>query len=180
MKIALPVLLLALLFSCAGLSGGISGDDIDADMPSAYTGAAKFRITDVEYLRDGLGALLDRDSEWFISTELPAMMQVLGTRYGMTFRLAEHTLFEKKPADEYELSIWIHEMKKANSFPKKNTVSIIFTVKSSSPALPGRIMFIGETGYSVLNSSYARRVMDLMLQRLSAELEPDPDGLENR
>jgi hypothetical protein len=170
MLIILMPLLLSCLISCDSFPTKIAAKKIEVDMPGFLTGSTRFRLTEVQYLKDGIFALLDNDSEWFMETELPAMIQVLAGKYGLAVRKEERTLFAKNPDNEHELTIWIHEMKKAHSFPRRNTISIILTIKKKSEKKHGKIMFIDETGYSVLNSSYAHHVFESIIKCLSEQL----------
>lgn len=162
-KIPAIIFLTILFASCSSLSGLFSQKKIYTSIPEGMsrTEDSVFMLNDITYVKEGPLSLPGQDSEWFVNTELPSILRVLGVKSKIFITDAETD-------HDFVLDIWIHEMEKENAIPRKNTLTVILTVSKPSGE-KGEIIFVDETTYSILNSSYAHKVFDLIIKKLSGE-----------
>lgn len=163
--IFLLVISFSVFLSCESILPVVSGRKIDSSLPEDLDSSGVFYIKSVTYLHDSLLDVFDRDMGWFVDTELPSMMEVIGSRYDLKIIPGNGPSF-LMPEGELGLTVWIHEMKK-DSLGKPNAVSVILTVTDDHDKSVGKIMFIDQTGNSIINSDYAYAVMDGMIKRLA-------------
>ena len=168
-KYILSILILASVFifiSCSSLGPLMIGQKIDSSVPEEMESSGVFYIREVTYLHDGLLDVFDRDLEWFTDTELPSMMEVIGAKYDLTIIPVSGPSF-LMPEGDLGLTVWIHEMKKKAGITKPNAVSVILTITDDYDRSVGKIMFIDQTGNSIINSDYAYAVFEGMIKRLA-------------
>lgn len=160
------LLVIASFFSCSSLAPLVNGQKIDSSLPDKFESSGSFYIREVTYLHDNPLDIFDKDLSWFVDTELPSMMEVIGSRYGISIKQGNGPSF-LMPEGDLGLRVWIHEMRKKNTISKKNAVSVIITVTDSKNQSIGKIMFIDQTGNSIINSDYAYAVLDGMIKKLA-------------
>jgi hypothetical protein len=167
MKMKTTVLLMfVLLASCSSIANLMPKKKIYSSIPDTMTSArtSLFKVNEIDYHKEGPVTLPGQDSEWFVKTELPSMLRVLGTKSKLT--ITEDT----STSPDYTIDIWIHEMEKANAIPRQNTITIILTI-SNSENERGEVIFVDETLYSILNSSYAHKAFASILKKLAGAMK---------
>ncbi len=165
-SIFLLLISFSVFFSCESIIPVVNGQKIDSSLPEDLDSSGVFYIKSVTYLHDNPLDVFDRDMDWFVDTEMPSMMEVIGSRYDLTIIPGNGPAF-LMPEGELGLTVWIHEMKKKSGLSKPNAVSVVLTITDDHDKSVGKIMFIDQTGNSIINSDYAYAVMDGMIKRLA-------------
>ena len=157
---------LLLIISCSTLPPVLAGQHIESSVPEEIKGTELFYIREINYLHDNPLDIFNRDLGWFVDTELPSMLEVIGSKYDLSVTRKEKPSFLMEE-NALGLNLWIHEMKKPNSVQKTNAVSVILTLTNDKDESVGKIMFIDQTGNSIINIDYTYAVLDRMIKILA-------------